>query len=257
MKNWGATTDESKKRWETNADFGDERMGEHSNRFHREIVRPSTEVLLDINEGEKILDIACGNGNFSKRLAELGARVTAFDYSANLVESAKKRCASYLDKIEFKVKDATNYNELVKLGEEGFDKAVANMALMDIADINPLFNSVYKLLKPNGIFVFSVMHPCFQSPKMRKIIETEDLGSKVETRSAIQIFNYITPQCYEGNAIKGQPVPQLYYHRSLSELLEQSFNAGFVVSGIKEPVFSADTTEWTEIPPAIIIRLRK
>lgn len=90
MKNCGATTDESKKRWETNADFWDERMGQHSNRFHREIVRPSTEVVLNVNEGEKILDIACGNGNFSKRLAQLGARVTAFDYSANLIENAKK-----------------------------------------------------------------------------------------------------------------------------------------------------------------------
>jgi hypothetical protein len=57
---------------------------------------------------------------------------------------------------------------------------------------------------------------------MRKIIEVEDVGEKVEN-SAIQIFNYITPQCYEGNAIIGQPVSQLYYHRPLSELLEQSF----------------------------------
>jgi 2-polyprenyl-3-methyl-5-hydroxy-6-metoxy-1,4-benzoquinol methylase len=257
MSKWSTTTDESKKRWETNADYWDERMGENSNRFHREIIRPSTELLLEVNEGEKILDIACGNGNFSKRLVDLGAEVTAFDYSTNLIENAKKRCSQYLNKINFKVIDATIYEELIGLGLERFDKAVANMALMDISDINPLFNGVYKLLKPKGIFVFSIMHPCFQSPKMRKIIETEDVGEKVETRSAIQIFNYITPQCYEGNAIKGQPVPQLYYHRPLSELLEQSFNAGFVVSGIKEPVFSADKTEWMEIPPVLIIRLQK
>ncbi|MDF2505445.1 hypothetical protein [Clostridium sp.] len=131
------------------------------------------------------------------------------------------------------------------------------MALMDIADINPLLNAVYELLKSNGIFVFSVMHPCFQNPKMRKIVETEDLGERVETRSAVQIFNYITPQCYEGNGIVGQPVPQLYYHRPLSELLEQSFRAGFVVTGIKEPVFNTDKIEWNEIPPALIIRLQK
>lgn len=257
MSNWSATTDESKKRWEANANFWDERMGEHSNRFHREIIRPSTEVLLDVNEGEEILDIACGNGNFSKRLVDLGARVTAFDYSINLIENAKKRCSKYFDSIKFKVIDATKYNELIELGHEYFDKAVANMALMDISDISPLLNAVYKLLKPNGIFVFSVMHPCFQSPKMRKIIETEDVGEKVETRSAIQIFSYISPQCYEGNAIIGQPVPQLYYHRPLSELLEESFKAGFVVSGIKEPVFNADKIEWSEIPPVLIIRLQK
>lgn len=131
------------------------------------------------------------------------------------------------------------------------------MALMDIADINPLLNAVYELLKSNGIFVFSVMHPCFQNPKMRKIVETEDLGERVETRSAVQIFNYITPQCYEGNGIVGQPVLQLYYHRPLSELLEQSFRAGFVVTGIKEPVFNTDKIEWNEIPPALIIRLQK
>lgn len=240
-----------------NADFWDKRMGEHSNRFHREIIRPSTEELLEVIEGEEILDVACGNGNFSKRLVDLGAKVTAFDYSANLLENAKKRCSLYLDKIKFKEIDATNYNQLIELGIECFDKAVANMALMDIADINTLFSAVYKLLKSKGIFVFSIMHPCFQSPKMRKIVETEDLGEKVETRNSVQIFNYITPQCYEGNGIVGQPVPQLYYHRPLSELLEQSFKAGFVVTGVKEPVFSTDEIEWSEIPHALIIRLLK
>jgi len=79
MSNWSTTTDESKKRWEINADFWDERMGEHSNRFHREIIRPSTEILLDAKSGEKVIDIACGNGNFSQRLVDLGATVTAFD----------------------------------------------------------------------------------------------------------------------------------------------------------------------------------
>lgn len=92
--------------------------------------------------------------------------------------------------------DATNYNQLIKLGYERFDKAVANMALMDISNIDPLLNAVYKLIKPNGIFVFSIMHPCFQPPKMRKIIKVEDVGEKVEKRNAIQIFDYITPQCY-------------------------------------------------------------
>ncbi|MFH5834988.1 class I SAM-dependent methyltransferase [Proteiniclasticum sp. C24MP] len=257
LSNWKKTTEESKVRWEKNADFWDEKMGEHSNRFHREIVRPSTEKLLAVRSGERILDVACGNGNFSGRLAELGAEVVALDYSENLIRNARKRCKAYGDQIDFRVMDATDYSNLMKLGEESFDKAVANMALMDIADIQPLLEALHELLKPEGIFVFSIMHPCFQTPGMRRIMETEDRGSRIERRSGVQIFSYRTPVCYEGNAIDGQPVPQLYYHRSLSEILHQSFAAGFVLDEMEEPCFSSDETDWVEIPPAMVLRLRK
>ncbi|MBV7275643.1 hypothetical protein I6U48_22350 [Clostridium sp. PL3] len=41
---------ESKKAWEKNADFWDERMGDNSNRFHCRIVRSSVEELLEVNK---------------------------------------------------------------------------------------------------------------------------------------------------------------------------------------------------------------
>jgi hypothetical protein len=55
---WNALTDESRARWDRIAQFWDDYMGEHSNRFHREIVRPSTERLLEVKEGDEVLDIA-------------------------------------------------------------------------------------------------------------------------------------------------------------------------------------------------------
>jgi SAM-dependent methyltransferase len=262
MSNWKETSDDSKRRWEENADFWDERMGEHSNRFHREIVRPDTEILLSVNKNEKILDIACGNGNFSKRLVKLGAYVTAFDYSEKMIQNAKKRCFDSLDKIDFHVIDATSSDELLTLDNKGpFDKAVSNMAIMDISDITPLFNSVYKLLKSGGIFVFSVMHPCFQTPGMRKITELEDVGNTIRIRHGIQVFDYITPSCYEGIGIRNQPTSQLYYHRPLNELFNICFNAGFVINKISEPVFNIEDESknfnWFKIPPVIILSLIK
>lgn len=257
MNNWRKTTKDSKVRWEKNADFWDDKMGEHSNRFHREIVRPSTEKLLAIRREERILDVACGNGNFSRRLAELGAEVTAFDYSENLIRNARKRCAAYCNQIDFRVMDATDFNALMKLGEGSYDKAVANMALMDIADIQPLLKGIYELLKPEGVFVFSIMHPCFQTPGMRKVMESVDQGSGGKKRSGVQVFSYKTPECYEGNAIEGQPALQYYYHRPLSDILHQSFEEGFVLDAMEEPCFSGEEKEWTEIPPAMILRLRK
>lgn len=59
----------------------DNAMGDESNEFHREVVRPKVTELLSPNPADYILDIACGNGNYSSYLAQRGASVVAFDYS--------------------------------------------------------------------------------------------------------------------------------------------------------------------------------
>ncbi|HTY14621.1 MAG TPA: hypothetical protein VMC42_02840 [Methanoregulaceae archaeon] len=58
-------------------------MGDESNSFHSRVVRPHTEEMLAIQKGDLVLDTACGTGNFSQRLAELEARVVAFDIVKN------------------------------------------------------------------------------------------------------------------------------------------------------------------------------
>ena len=52
-------TEESKKIWEENAQFWDNAMGDESNEFHREVVRPKVTELLSPNPADYILDIAC------------------------------------------------------------------------------------------------------------------------------------------------------------------------------------------------------
>ena len=63
-------TEESKKIWEENAQFWDNAMGDESNEFHREVVRPKVTELLSPNPADYILDIACGNGNYSSYLGK-------------------------------------------------------------------------------------------------------------------------------------------------------------------------------------------
>ena len=65
-----------------------------SNQFRREVVRPLTEKLLSPEAGELILDVACGTGNFSQRLAVLGADVIAFDFSETMIANVKHRRAA-------------------------------------------------------------------------------------------------------------------------------------------------------------------
>ena len=140
-------TEESKKIWEKNAQFWDNAMGDKSNEFHREVVRPKVTELLSPNPADYILDIACGNGNYSSYLAQRGASIVAFDYSKKMIELAKRRQSQYAKQIEFCVADATNRESILELKRNrAFTKAVSNMAIMDITDIEPLLMAVYELL---------------------------------------------------------------------------------------------------------------
>lgn len=262
MAEWKELTGESQARWDEISEYWDDYMGETSNRWHRELIRPNTEHLLDIKEGQAVLDIACGNGNFSRRLAELGAKVTAIDYSPKMIERAKLRCKDSLDRIDFKVKDATNESSLLELGTGTFDSAVANMALMDIADITSLVRALHALLKDKGHFVFSIPHPCFQPPNARKVSEVEDSNGVTVIRKGVQISKYLQPEASDTIGIKGQPVPHLLFHRPLSYYLNLFFQANFVLDGMLEPTFDEKdkdpfTFDWSQIPPVVVLRFRK
>ncbi len=112
-------TEESKKIWEENAQFWDNAMGDESNEFHREVVRPKVTELLSPNPADYILDIACGNGNYSSYLAQRGASVVAFDYSKKMIELAKRRQSQYAKQIEFCVADATDRKSIQHPGNLG------------------------------------------------------------------------------------------------------------------------------------------
>ena len=90
-------------------------MGDESNEFHREVVRPKVTELLSPNPADYILDIACGNGNYSSYLAQRGASVVAFDYSKKMIELAKRRQSQYAKQIEFCVADATDRKSILEL----------------------------------------------------------------------------------------------------------------------------------------------
>jgi 2-polyprenyl-3-methyl-5-hydroxy-6-metoxy-1,4-benzoquinol methylase len=255
--------------WEKKAAFWDETMGE-GNAFQRVLVGPATERLLEVRQGETVLDVACGNGVFSRRLAALGASVVATDFSETFVQLARVRTdnAGYEAAVEYLVADATDEERMLALGEGRFDAAVCNMALMDMPAIDPLMRVLRRLLKPEGRFVFSVQHPSFNSNAVRLTLEEEDRdGTLVQTYS-VKVTDYMHVPPGKGAGMPGEPVPHPYFHRPLSELFGACFRAGFVVDGVEEPCFPKpdDTSRSTVgplswrnffgIPPVLLARAR-
>lgn len=264
-----ALTRQAHEAWERKAAFWDEAMGE-GNAFQRILVGPATERLLAVRQGERVLDVACGNGVFSRRLAELGASVVATDFSEKFVELARARTkrTGYGDAVECLVADATDEERMLALGEGHFDATVCNMALMDMPAIDPLMRVLRRLLKPESRFIFSVQHPAFNSNAVRLVLEEEDReGTLVETYS-VKVTDYMHVPPGKGAGMPGEPAPHPYFHRSLSELFGACFRAGFVVDGVEEPCFPKPQEgpqpkprplSWENfvgIPPVLVARAR-
>lgn len=249
--------------WNQNAAWWDETIGPEGNVSHRLLAAPAVERLLQLQPGARILDCACGSGVFARRLAQLGARVTAFDFSEKFLERAKARTTEHVERIEYHHRDATDEAQLLTLGKRQFDAAVCLMALMDMPTIEPLLSALSQLLKTNGRFVFAITHPCFNSIGCQRVIEEEDQDGKLITRYAVKISRYIQPAIARGIGILGQPTPSLHFDRPLGVLFNTCFQAGFVLDGLEEPTHTqpheaARPFSWSnfqEIPPFLIARL--
>jgi 2-polyprenyl-3-methyl-5-hydroxy-6-metoxy-1,4-benzoquinol methylase len=258
-----AANAEARRAWNANAAFWDARMGE-GNDFVEILLWPETERLLGTGPGARVLDAACGNGLYARKLAARGADVTAFDLSEEMIGRARARPTPAQGRIDYRVLDATNPEAIAGLGEGEFDAALCGMALFDMADIRPLVGALPLLLKPGAPFVFSVLHPCFNNPRAIPLAEMEDREGELLTTYGMKVLGYMTPTVSRSLAMPGQPEPHPLFHRPLGMLLEPLFEAGFVLDALVERAFPPDhppgpnpmswSGKFSEIPPVLIGR---
>lgn len=232
--------------------------------FQRVLIQPALEELLGIEAGHEIVDVCCGNGELARRMADLGAHVIAIDFAEEMIVRARARSGAYERRIEYRVMDATKSAQLTKLGNERFDAAVCNMALMDMSAIEPLIDAACGWLKPQGSFIFSVPHPCFNSSRSTLMAErVPDSRGETKTVGSVKLSGYKSEVVAHGVAIRGQPGVQPYVDRPLEVLFGAFFERGFVLDAFKEPSFPGDAeapqVNWRnlpEFPPVLVSRMR-
>jgi hypothetical protein len=94
----------------------------------------------------------------------------------------------------------------------------------------------------------------------------EDREGDIVTVYSVKVLRYITPTVTHGAALRGQPKPQLIFHRPLQVLFGACFEAGFVLDGLEERAFppghpsGREPLSWggkfSEIPPVLVARMR-
>src|SRR5919198_2497306 len=117
----------------------------------RMLVETSVPAAVDRRE-VRVLDIACGPGNFTCLLAECGFTVTGLDAYGALVEVAKeKRRARHLANVAFRHADLARGNTI---REGTFDQVVNIHSLYVHPAPDALLREAYRVLKPGGHAVF-------------------------------------------------------------------------------------------------------
>lgn len=101
-------------------------------------------ALLEPQAGERILDVGCGTGHLTAKLAAAGARVTGIDSSPEMIGEARK---SYPD-LEFMVADARDFHF-----DEPFDAVFSNAALHWVREPERVVQCISSVLAAGGRFV--------------------------------------------------------------------------------------------------------
>jgi ubiquinone/menaquinone biosynthesis C-methylase UbiE len=162
------------------ADWYDEALGSPPfGPFHDFAISVVLDLVGEV-AGQRVCDLACGQGVVSRKLAERGAYVSGVDVSEKMLGIARRYEREEPPAIEYLLDDART---LDRVKGATFDGVVCNMALMDIADVAACLGSVSRVLRPEGWFVFSITHPCFPIPSI-------GWGQRVDAEMEREIPNY-------------------------------------------------------------------
>jgi trans-aconitate 2-methyltransferase len=108
------------------------------------------EALLDFlcaRAGEHIIDLGCGAGQLTARIAETGAVVTGIDRSPEMIAQARANFPT----LDFQLAEATDFGV-----PEPVDAVLSNAVLHWVRDARAAAQCVARALKPGGRFVFEM-----------------------------------------------------------------------------------------------------
>jgi demethylmenaquinone methyltransferase / 2-methoxy-6-polyprenyl-1,4-benzoquinol methylase len=110
--------------------------------WNRKVVRET-----GLRPGDDALDLACGTGSLTRRLAEtVGPKgsVLGVDFSAEMLGAARARPAP---NVEYRLGDAT---DLSGVPSDRFDAATIAYGARNIPDLDALFAEMARVLRPGG-----------------------------------------------------------------------------------------------------------
>lgn len=221
--------------WEPLAKWYDGWVGAEGSQHHQKLAIPAVLEMLQVQQGEQILDVGCGQGVLAPYITKAGGAYTGIDTSKTLIQLAQEH---HRGKGQFIVGDARKLTKW--LPKDQFDKAVLMLCIQDMDPLEPIFDQLSQVIKPNGQVVILMMHPCFRIP--RQSGWGFDEGRQLTYR---RVDHYLTPLSVPLKAYSGHKVGiSLSFHRPLSSYFAALNQAKFAVDKLVElPGYKRENTQ--------------
>ncbi|MBW3022960.1 class I SAM-dependent methyltransferase [Candidatus Woesearchaeota archaeon] len=205
--------------------------------------------LLGNVKGKKILEIGCGGGQCSIAFAKQGAKCTGIDLSREQLKFAEHLAKKNKVKIKFIRGDI---QKLKGIKSNSYDIVFSAFALQYSPNLTLCFKQVHRVLKKNGIFVFSFDHPFY------RVFSTKDLSIQ---KSYLKTGRY--QQTEVGS--DGKKHTFVAYNVKVSDIVNSLVEAKFCIEKMIEPLKLK--WEWPKewypeklvkiVPPTIIFKAVK
>ena len=97
----------------------------------------------NIIAGKKVLEIGCGTGEFTKRIAQTWADITAIDISPDLLEIARETTPNV--NVRFHIQNVENLDF-----EDGSFDVVIGSSILHHLNLDPALKEIYRVLRSGG-----------------------------------------------------------------------------------------------------------
>ena len=220
--------------------------GDHN--LHREALLDSwmLNTVGDVR-GQSIIDLGCGEGRFSRMLANRGARVTGIDLCEPFIEYARSHRVRDEDYVLGDMEDLGSFSS------GSFDLAVSYVSLVDVVNLQAIVDEAYRVLRTDGRFIACNLHPMVTT------------GQGWIWQGNTRLYRGLDDYFQEGERdmpLFGNRVTGL--HRTLSSYVGSFLASGFKLEGVREPKPTAEQVsrypgiaDNLRVPEFIIYLLRK
>lgn len=209
------------KAYSANAEFWVRTIRERRDKYQTGLVDRALLEAIGPCDSKVFLDAGCGEGYFSRELAQRGAaHVYGVDACSELIAAAESFQDSIPSTITYHLADVAS----LPLPTDSVDTVVSNRLPHGLNEYEQRFHEFARVLRPGGTLISLALHPCFYAAR--------------DARASLSPAEYFegrtVTQRFEVDGLMS-PCPSVQRFFSLEEHTNTILRARFTITGLSEP----------------------